>query len=689
MTTRRFYSEKSFYWQTALAAVLACLVFGTVSHLHAWQAAKGPLTTRWTQEVSPNHALPEYPRPMLVREAWQNLNGLWDYAIVAKDAAQPTQWNGQILVPYPVESALSGVMKTAGPDHRLWYRRTFAVPTDWNGKQVRLHFGGVDWETTVWVNGQELGTHRGGYDGFSFDITKALKASGQQEIIVSVWDPTDAGYQPRGKQVQRPGGIMYTSTTGIWQTPWLEPVDAAHIESLRITPDLDKSAVAIQSACVAGAAKTTLKFEVLAEHRLVQSGEISVAGAQGGPIMPKILLKVPNVRPWSPDAPFLYDLQITMLSDGQVVDHVTSYFGMRKISLGKDTNGFTRLLLNNEPLFQFGPLDQGFWPDGLYTAPTDEALRYDILMTKALGMNMARKHVKVEPERWYYWCDKLGLLVWQDMPSGNFGGRDDQRRSDEASAQYQLELHRLIEGRYNHPSIVIWVPFNEGWGQHETPRYVGLIKQWDASRLVNEASGWTDRGSGDVKDIHAYPGPAAPKPEANRATVLGEFGGLGLPVSGHTWQAEKNWGYRSFKDSADLTAAYRATHQEIAPAHRQPGFVRRGLYANQRRRSRSQRSDDLRPRFGQARPGSHHAGRQAALPATAAAPNDRGAGADLAGSRHRLALHHNPASGELVPTRLGDGQLENRPRWLWNPRHARRGGPHRMEHQRHLVAPGI
>lgn len=544
-------------------AAIALLVSRTFAA--DWKPAAGPLKTRWTDQVSPENALPEYPRPTMVRERWQNLNGLWQYAVTARTADKPTAFDGEILVPYPIESALSGVARRVSENERLWYRREFRVPRDWREQCVLLHFGAVDFEAEVWVNGTRLGGHAGGYDGFSFDITEALRR-GANELVVAVWDPTDSGHQARGKQVHRPGGIMYTPTSGIWQTVWMEPVNATHLDSLKITPDFDNSAVIVQGNIQAEGSSVAMQVTVRAEGKEVYSGTITtgVGSADAGGVSPRVGLPVGEARPWTPDDPFLYELEV-VLRQGRIVDRVTSYFGMRKVSLGKDANGFNRILLNDEPLFQYGPLDQGFWPDGLYTAPTDAALQYDIEMTKRLGMNMARKHVKVEPERWYYWCDKLGLLVWQDMPSGSFGGRDDARRSDEASAQYERELRRLVEGRYNHPSIIMWVPFNEGWGQHETPRYAALVKQLDPSRLVNEASGWTDRGSGDVKDIHAYPGPGAPAPEEKRATVLGEFGGLGLPVRDHTWQDEANWGYRSFTDSESLTAAYVTLLKKLHP----------------------------------------------------------------------------------------------------------------------------
>lgn len=516
----------------------------------AWQPAVGPLKTRWAKDVSPANAHPEYPRPQMVRKDWLNLNGLWDLAIIGKDA-KPSGFPSQILVPFPVESALSGVMKPVSENDRLWYRRAFEVPKSWRDQRVLLHFGAVDFETTVWVNGQQVGQHRGGYDGFTFDITGALGKAGANELLVGVWDPTDAGTQPRGKQVRHPNGIWYTPTSGIWQTVWLEPVSSASIIDLKITPDVDASAIVVRPITTATLGGFTLEVTVREGIRKVGTASV-IPGGQA-------TIPIEKPRLWSPESPHLYDLEVRLKLGHRTIDKVESYFGMRKISLGKDDKGFTRLLLNNKPCFQFGPLDQGFWPDGIYTAPTDEALRYDIEMTKKLGFNLARKHVKIEPDRWYYWCDKLGLLVWQDMPSGDkfiSGKMPDITRTPESAAEYETELQALINGRGNHPCIVMWVPFNEGWGQWETPRVVETIKKLDPSRLVDDASGWTDRGVGDVIDMHKYPGPGAPEPEQNRASVLGEFGGLGLPVPGHTWQAQKNWGYRSFSDADALTAAY-------------------------------------------------------------------------------------------------------------------------------------
>lgn len=549
--------------------VVICTVLCISSSVWAWKPAKGPLMTQWAKDVSPSNAHPEYPRPQIVREDWLNLNGLWDYAIVAKDAEQPEKFDGQILVPFPCESALSGVMKPVGEDKRLWYRRTFEIPRKWKGQRVLLHFGAVDWDTTVWVNGKELGNHKGGYDAFTFDITDAMKKSDSQEIVLSVWDPTDTGNQPRGKQVKKPGGIMYTAVTGIWQTVWLEPVPDAHIKSLKIIPHFDESLAEIKLEAHGAGGVYEVQYEVRDQSRVVH--QLSVKNISGSsiwrvPFKDKVRLYIDRAKPWTPDSPFLYDLKVTLLENEKVVDQVSSYFGMRKIEVKKDEAGINRLFLNDESLFQYGPLDQGWWPDGLYTAPTDEALRYDIEVLKKIGCNMLRKHVKIEPARLYYWCDKLGLMVWQDMASGN-------NKGDEAREQFELELKRLVENLYNHPCIIMWVPFNEGWGQHDTPRYSGLVKEWDPTRLVNESSGWTNRESGDVRDIHSYPGPAAPPNEEKRVAVLGEFGGLGLPVKGHTWQAEKNWGYRSYETREQLTEAYVALLGRLRP------LIGRGLSA--------------------------------------------------------------------------------------------------------------
>jgi Glycosyl hydrolases family 2, TIM barrel domain/Glycosyl hydrolases family 2/Glycosyl hydrolases family 2, sugar binding domain len=550
-----------------LRCALAALLLAGPARAADWAPAPGPLLTRWAKDVRPDNALPEYPRPQMVRKDWVNLNGLWQFAVRPKDAARPNQWDGQILVPFPIESALSGVMKRVATDQRLWYRRTFTRPAAHPEGRLLLHFGAVDWDATAWVNGKEVGSHRGGYDPFTFDVTDALKPSGDQELVVSVSDPTDAGTQPRGKQVRRPGGIWYTPTSGIWQTVWLEPVPPTYIQVLKIVPEVGRERVLVTAAVANPAAGDEVELQVPG----VGSPDF-VLGAPGQPIT----RTVANPKLWTPDTPHLYDLRVRLVRGGRVVDEVESYFGLRSIAVGADDKGVTRVLLNGKPLFQYGLLDQGFWPDGLYTAPTDDALKSDIEATRRLGFNLARKHVKVEPDRWYYWCDKLGLLVWQDMPSGDryIRPRDpDITRTPESARQFEAELKAMIDALHNHPSIVMWVPFNEGWGQFDTARIAGWIKQHDPTRLVNSASGWTDRGVGDVHDIHVYPGPGMPNPEEKRAAVLGEFGGLGLPVKGHTWQDERNWGYRSYKTPEELTEAYLRLVTRLRP------LVGRGLSA--------------------------------------------------------------------------------------------------------------
>ncbi|HEV3118286.1 MAG TPA: glycoside hydrolase family 2 TIM barrel-domain containing protein, partial [Gemmataceae bacterium] len=511
--------------------VLALLSNAPLPASAEWQPKKGPLMTRWAKDVRADSAHPEYPRPQMVRKDWLNLNGVWQLAIAGKDEAPPfgKDLPESILVPFPVESALSGVMKHA---ERLWYRRTFTVPSAWNGKRVLLHFGAVDWEATLWLNGKELGKHAGGYDPFSFDLTEALKTSGEQELVVGVWDPTDKGTQPRGKQVNRPGGIFYTPTTGIWQTVWLEPVPKASIRSLEITPDVEANRVTIQVNVDGPADELSVGYGIDVP---AEPGKTAVGIAGGAPVVNKpfqILLPASaKAMLWTPDTPRLFGLRINLLGkNGDIrkpLDTVESYFGMRKIAIGKDEHEVTRILLNGKFIFQLGPLDQGFWPDGLYTAPTDEALRYDIEVTKKLGFNMCRKHVKVEPERWYYWCDKLGLLVWQDMPSGDRSvapGKGEITRSPESARQFERELKSLIDAHLNHPSIIMWVVFNEGWGQYDTSRVTNWVKSYDPTRLANCASGWNDMAVGDVHDIHVYPGPGSPVPETGRAAVLGEFG---------------------------------------------------------------------------------------------------------------------------------------------------------------------
>jgi len=513
-----------------------------LQHSHAadrhWKIpANAPLLTRWAIQVNPRDPHPEYPRPQMVRSAWMSLNGIWEWSDAPAGGAPPVgkELEGSILVPFPIESALSGVMKNVD---RLWYRRTVKIPARWHDQRVVLHFGAIDWESTVYVNGHLLGIHRGGYDPFAFDITDALNPDGPQEIIIGVFDPTDEGEQPRGKQVKKPGGIWYTPCTGIWQSVWMEPVPAAHILDVSLNPDSRQLRLSV--SCVGAIPGDQIEATVMDGRRRV----VKVAG----PVNDTLTAGIPSPRLWSPASPFLYDLRIRLIRAGKSLDQVTSYFGMRTVEVARDERGTPRIMLNGEPLFQVGPLDQGFWPDGLYAAPTDEALRNDIIITRKLGFSMARKHVKVEPERWYYWADRLGLLVWQDMPSGNnttLVGRQ----------QFESELTRMVATHHNHPSIIMWVVFNEGWGQYDTDRLSLLVSRFDPTRLVNNASGWTDQGVGDVMDIHNYPPPKAPPVESRRAAVLGEFGGLGLAVPGHTWKKD-HWGYQGMTDRAQLTRQY-------------------------------------------------------------------------------------------------------------------------------------
>ena len=416
----------------------------------------------------------------MVRKEWTNLNGLWDYAIAPADSDQPKEFAGKILVPFPVESSLSGVMKRVGPKEKLWYRRPLEARKPKDASRVLLHFGAVDWEATAWVNGTEVTQHRGGYDPFSCDITDALAADKPSELVVAVSDPTDASFQPRGKQIGRPHGIWYTPTTGIWQTVWLEQVPKTHITALRIVPNIDEGKVDVFVTAAGDTQGVEVDVGVFYQGGIIGRTKMFKAGEP-------VSVPIRDVKLWSPDSPHLYRLTVELKGD-----RVESYFAMRKISVGKDEHGVNRLMLNNKPLFQFGPLDQGFWPDGLYTAPTDEALRYDLEVTKKLGFNMVRKHVKVEPDRWYYHCDKLGLLVWQDMPSGDkyiSASEPDVQRTSESVKQYEAEWSEIIKDFGNHPCIVMWVPFNEGWGQFDTARIAELTKKLDPTRLVNSASG--------------------------------------------------------------------------------------------------------------------------------------------------------------------------------------------------------
>lgn len=509
----------------ALALAFILYPVDVYSQTEGWEPADNPLMTRWADDVDSEDPLPEYPRPKMKRDSWTNLNGLWDFQIQSK--RQKGEYDDQILVPYPVESALSGVKETVGARNRAWYRRSVsAEPSE--RERVLLHFGASDWQTHVLVNGQHVGTHQGGYDSFTFDITNALNEDGPQEIEVAVWDPTDRGHQPVGKQTHDPHSIWYTAVTGLWQTVWLETVPTHYIKDLKVTPQVHRDRAKVK----VDVPEVPEDYEVRA---VVQTEDGPVAQTTGSPHN-RLYLQWDNPRLWSPSDPFLYDLQVRLLNDeGRVVDEVESYVGMRSVSVREAEDGHMRLFLNGKPLFQMGLLDQGWWPDGLYTAPTDEALKHDIQVTKKLGYNMLRKHVKVEPQRFYYWADKLGVLVWQDMPSGDNRPGQISQRSPESAQQFRDEYKAMVDALYHHPSIVMWVPFNEGWGQFQTREIVAWTKQYDPTRLVNNASGWTDRGVGDVVDMHKYPGPDMPEPENNRGAVLGEFGGEALVMEDHLW----------------------------------------------------------------------------------------------------------------------------------------------------------
>ncbi len=564
-----------------LAAIFCTVWSAAVSQNSQWKIAGNKITTPWASEMDPENVLQEYPRPQMVREKWQNLNGLWDYSILPASSSRPSSFDGRILVPYAIESALSGVGKRVGQDSILWYRTSFQLTGRGQDDRVLLHFGAVDWETTVFVNGQEAGSHKGGYDPFSIDITTLVNGSGSNshELVIKVWDPTSDGPQPRGKQINDPHGIWYTPVTGIWQTVWLEYVPETYLSSIKITPNVDQSLVNVIPMVENAQAGDML-------HVSVSDGNQEVGSIITSAKSPAFVY-IDQPRLWSPDDPFLYDLTVSLWRDDQKIDQVDSYFGMRKISMETDANGIQRMLLNNEYLFQFGPLDQGWWPDGLYTAPSDEALRFDVEKTKAMGFNMIRKHVKTEPARWYYHADQLGLLVWQDMPSGDLGNQWNQDpgrygtgtekdRTEESKSIFHTEWKEIMDDLYNSPSIVVWVPFNEAWGQFDTEKVVDWTVEYDPSRLVNGASGGNYTKSGHIIDIHNYPDPQMPKAELfgeDQILVLGEYGGLGLPLEGHTWQEKDNWGYRSFENKADLKNRYSEYIDRLT------GLISKGLSA--------------------------------------------------------------------------------------------------------------
>jgi len=522
-----------------------------------WQPVGEKIKTRWSSQIDVNNVLPEYPRPLMERSEWMNLNGLWNYAILPVGKPAPSAFDGKILVPFAVESSLSGVQKKVGKANELWYEREFTIPSKWKNNRVLLHFGAVDWKTDVWVNDVKVGRHTGGYTPFSFEITTALK-NGSNKLIVKVWDPTNDGYQPRGKQVNKPEGIWYTPVTGIWQTVWLEPVPDKFITQVKTTPNIDINILNIEVATNDFSASDRIEVKVM-------DGSKVVATAQSINHLPVEIVMPDQVKLWSPESPFLYDLEITLWNGTKQIDKVKSYAAMRKYSIKRDENGIVRLQLNNKNLFQFGPLDQGWWPDGLYTAPTDEALKFDIQKTKDFGFNMIRKHVKVEPARWYTYCDRLGMIVWQDMPNGDGGPQWQPHqyfsglewlRSPESEANFRKEWKEIIDFLYSNPCIGVWVPFNEAWGQFKTKEIVEWTKEYDPSRLVNPASGGNHYPVGDMLDLHNYPNPALYLYDAQRATVLGEYGGIGWAVKGHLWEPDRNWGYVQFNSAKEVTDEY-------------------------------------------------------------------------------------------------------------------------------------
>ena len=569
---------------------LALVFSAIVSNAQQWAPVGENIRSPWAEQVDPSNPLPAYPRPQMVRADWMNLNGMWNYA-VTQASAEAFDVQGQILVPFALESSLSGVGRRITKNDALWYERSFSIPKDWEGKNVLLHFGAVDWQAEVYVNDQQVGEHRGGYDPFSFDITPYLKKSGKQTVKVKVQDATDNGFQPRGKQCIINTGIWYTPVSGIWQTVWLEPVAPAHIENYYVVSDVDKSTMTIEVDANTSEGDV-VKVAVLeggqgysAENP--SSKVIAEARVQNG----KAEIKIDNMKTWSPDCPYLYGVRLTVTRDGKVVDTVEGYTAMRKISIVKDKslNAYHRMALNNDPLFQFGPLDQGWWPDGLYTAPTDEALKFDVAKTKELGFNMIRKHIKVEPARWYYWCDVYGMLVWQDMPCiadhsrKQFPARDKEVVEVSAAkwshdsflggtycdiplewkSNFYREWTNIINAFKNFQCIVVWVPFNESWGQFDTPAVVKMTRELDPTRLVNPASGGNfdfscgAEGYGDIIDVHHYPCPAMNFFDRKFVNVLGEYGGIGLPVEGHTWNIDRKWGYGGTKkDSEEVMTIY-------------------------------------------------------------------------------------------------------------------------------------
>ena len=542
-------------FRTLLAAAVSAVLLPSCASQPEWTPAGDRIMTFWGENLDPENVLPEYPRPQLVRDRWINLNGLWEYAITPVDAV-PEKMDGHILVPFAVESALSGVGRSVTEHDALWYEREFSVPKDWAGSRIMLNFGAVDWKAEVYVNDELAGCHTGGYAPFSFDVTDLLLQGKTNSLKVKVTDGTDSWFQPRGKQVSEPEGIWYTAVTGIWQTVWMEPVSESYVKSFHSVADIDASVLNVYVDAV-------LTEGDACEVVLMECGNVINKGRGT-----EVSLHVPQMKLWSPDSPYLYDVEVNIVRDGAVVDRVSGYAAMREISYRKDASGHKRMYLNGEPLFQYGPLDQGWWPDGLYTAPSDEALAFDIQKTKDFGFNMIRKHVKVEPARWYWHCDRLGMLVWQDMPSiednhenvwGNraYDTGTDYPVTQEGKDNYYKEWGEVIAAFKGFPCIVVWVPFNEGWGQFDTEEVVQFTRAQDPTRLINYASGGNFvHCSGDILDLHNYPHPEMYLYDKEYINVLGEYGGIGWPVEGHLWQPERNWGYVQFKSADEVLDTY-------------------------------------------------------------------------------------------------------------------------------------
>ena len=537
-----------------IVTFLLLLNSGNTISAQGWQKKTAPIMTPWSETIDTLNVLGEYPRPQFVRADWMNLNGVWDYKrSEGMGLYRPGQkFTQRILVPFPIESALSGIMDSTFEDHTkaLLYRRYFTIPETMSGKNILLRFGAVDWQAEVYINGKLVGSHKGGYDPFYFDITSYLKASGPQEIQVQVFDPGSFGGQPHGKQQNRPGGIWYTTSSGIWQTVWLEPVTKTYIYDYKVTPDVDKSLVRVKVSAKGVLTNTQAVIRVYDAGNLIAT-QVATVGTE-------VSIPISNAKLWSPESPFLYHLEFDLNNGEVLMDHATSYFGMRKIGLGK-INGTPCILLNDKPYFQFGLLDQGWWPDGLYTAPSDKAMLFDLIKTKELGMNMTRKHIKVEPDRWYYHCDTMGLLVWQDIPCAESGGTLGNITWQKNN--FYREMKNIINSLENHPSIISWIPYNEAWGQDSytdshTIKGVDEALSADTTRLINPASGFTNFELGDIVDRHYYPNPGIwqnlPK---HRAAVCGEYGGITLVEDGHIWKGS-GIEYTSVSDGEELTTRF-------------------------------------------------------------------------------------------------------------------------------------